>query len=103
MAKKSETFGRDEMTALLGGHVAEETTLTKAHLVSSKSKPLSSSAVDDEPDVSTLTTAQTAALLKKKDLEKQQKLQSQQRGKTILRAQKKLQNLPNCHACGKSV
>ncbi|KAI2505571.1 Microfibril-associated/Pre-mRNA processing [Fragilaria crotonensis] len=98
MAKKSETFGRDEMTALLGGHVAEET-LSKAHnLVPSKSKPLSSSAVDDEPDVSTLTTAQTAALLKKKDLEKQQKLQSQQRGKTILRAQKKLHHVPNRHA-----
>ena len=94
MAKKSDTFGRDEMTALLGGHVAGET-VTKAHHPS-KSNSAIKPHENDEPDVSTLTTAQTAALLKKKDLEKQQKLQSQQRGK-ILRAQK-LHHVPNRHA-----
>ena len=96
MAKKSDTFGRDEMTALLGGHVAEtSTTLPSSSILSNKSSKTHSTS--DEPDVSTLTTAQTAALLKKKDLEKQQKLQLQQQRGTILRAQKR-NHVPNRHA-----
>ena len=93
MSKKTGNFGRDEMTALLGGDLSE--TLTKA-LPSSLSAASKAKALlpSRETDFSALTTAQTAAMLKKNDLEKKQ--QPKQRG-PILRAQRG-QHVPNRHA-----
>ena len=92
MSKKPGNFGRDEMTALLGGEVLSETLTKASHAAPSKSKAVPSR--EREPDFSTLTTAQTAALLKKNDLEKQQ--QPKHRG-PIVRAQRG-QYVPNRHA-----
>ena len=77
MAKQSDNFGLNEMTALLGGDVSES--IIGAHSKSTQNRTTT------EQDVSSLTTAQTASMLKQKDLEKQQQLK--QRG-TRLRAQK---------------
>lgn len=86
MSKALQGFGRDEMTALLGDGMQES--LVKPAGWSAKSKGRT-----DENDVSTLTVAQTAALLKERDAQKQLTT----KGVARLRAQK-LNHMSQHHA-----
>jgi microfibrillar-associated protein 1 len=86
MSKASQGFGRDEMTALLGDGMQES--LVKPAGWNAKSRGRT-----DENDVSTLTVAQTAALLKERDAQKQQT----SKGGARLRAQKS-NHTPQHHA-----
>jgi len=94
MAKKENDFGRNEMAALLGGGALLEN-LTKKTEAFAGMKQQQSIQGRDKEDVSNLTVAQTAALLKEKDLEKQTR--QSRSAPSRLRAQKR-NHVPQHHA-----
>mmetsp|Transcript_21922 Transcript_21922/g.33159 ORF Transcript_21922/g.33159 Transcript_21922/m.33159 type:complete len:545 (-) Transcript_21922:551-2185(-) len=93
MAKKDNDFGRNEMAALLGG-VALLENLTKKTEPLAVKRQLAGDQGKDKEDFSNLTVAQTAALLKKRDLEKKKQNRSVP---SRLRAQKR-NHVPQHHA-----
>ena len=93
MAKKDNDFGRNEMAALLGGGALLENLTKKTEPLAVK-KQLAGDQGKDKEDFSNLTVAQTAALLKKRDLEKKKQNRS---APSRLRAQKR-NHVPQHHA-----